>query len=152
MKKIKSFEVDHTKIDRGMYMSRADDDIITYDIRMIKPNIPPYLENAGLHTFEHLFATYTRNSEFSKNIVYVGPMGCRTGFYFLVRNLAPENAIKLVYDTMNYINNFKGYVPGVSEKECGNYKDHDLKKAKTYANDMLEILKNWNVNKLQYNS
>ena len=151
MEKIKSFEVDHTKIDKGMYISRVDDGIITYDIRMIKPNTPPYLENAGLHTFEHLFATYTRNSEFGKNVVYAGPMGCRTGFYFLTRNLAPESAIKLVCDAMSYIKDFNGSIPGVSETECGNYKDHDLKKAKTYAENMLTILKYWNTNKLKYN-
>ncbi len=87
MQKIKSFEVDHTKLDVGMYISRIDDDIVTYDIRMVKPNTPPFLENAGLHTFEHLFATYVRNSNFSKNIVYVGPMGCRTGFYLLTKKL-----------------------------------------------------------------
>ena len=70
MQKIKSFEIDHTKLDVGMYVSRTDENITTYDIRMVKPNTPPFLGNAGLHTFEHLFATYVRNSEFSDNIVY----------------------------------------------------------------------------------
>ncbi len=66
MERIKSFEVDHTKIDKGMYISRIDDDIVTYDIRMVRPNTPPYLENDGLHTLEHLFATYARNSKWGK--------------------------------------------------------------------------------------
>lgn len=150
MKTIKSFEVDHTKIEKGMYISRTDEDIVTYDIRMIKPNTPPCLENSGLHTFEHLLATYVRNSENGKNIVYVGPMGCRTGFYMLTRDLAHDSAIKLVQNSMSYIKDFDGYIPGVSEKECGNYKDHNLNKAKTYAADMCKVLKNWDVNKLNY--
>lgn len=73
MKKIESFKVDHTKISKGLYISRIDGDIVTYDIRMVKPNTPPFLENAGLHSFEHLLATFMRNSDYSKNIVYVGP-------------------------------------------------------------------------------
>jgi S-ribosylhomocysteine lyase len=151
MKTIKSFEVDHTKIKKGMYVSRVDEDVTTYDIRMVNPNTPPYLENPGLHTFEHLFATYVRNSENGRNIVYVGPMGCRTGFYLLTRNLTHDAVIKLVCGAMNYIKDFSGSIPGASEKECGNYKDHDLNKAKIYASDMSEILNNWDVNMLIYN-
>lgn len=151
MKIIKSFEVDHTKIEKGMYISRVDGDITTYDIRMIKPNKPPFLDNSGLHTFEHLFAIYVRNSKNGKNIVYAGPMGCRTGFYLLTRGLAHEITIKLVQSAMNYIKNFNGSIPGASEKECGNYRDHDSKKAKIYASDMFEVLKNWDEEKLNYN-
>ena len=80
MKRIKSFEVDHTKFGIGMYTSRIDGDITTYDVRMAKPNGGRYLEYPAIHTIEHLFATYARNTEFSDNIIYVGPMGCRTGF------------------------------------------------------------------------
>lgn len=151
MQKIKSFEVDHTKLDVGMYISRIDDDIATYDIRMVKPNTPPFLENSGLHTFEHLFATYVRNSKFSKNIVYAGPMGCRTGFYFLTRRMSHEDSINLVKQTMDFIANFDGKIPGASEKECGNYLDHNLKLAKLYAQKMSLVLKNWNTEDLEYN-
>jgi S-ribosylhomocysteine lyase len=151
VKTIKSFEVDHTKIEKGMYVSRTDADITTYDIRMVKPNTPPYLKNSGLHTFEHLFATCLRNSESGRNIVYVGPMGCRTGFYLLTRGLTHDAVIKIVVDAMSYIKNFNGIIPGASEKECGNYKDHDLKKAKIYAADMLEVLKKWSPSMLSYN-
>lgn len=150
MEKIKSFTVNHNKIDKGMYISRIDNDIITYDIRMVKPNTPPFLENAGLHTFEHLFATFVRNSQFSKNIVYVGPMGCRTGFYLLTRNLPHNSAINLVIDTMKFIAKFNGKIPGSTKVECGNYLDHDLKKAKEYANDMLKVLSNYTVKDLEY--
>lgn len=150
MDKIESFKVDHTKISKGMYISRIDDDIVTYDIRMVKPNMPPFLENAGIHSFEHLFATFMRNSEYSKNIVYVGPMGCRTGFYLLVRGLSHEAALKLTKKAMNYIANFSGDLPGCSQAECGNYLEHDLNKAKKYASNMSYVLKNWSVENLNY--
>lgn len=150
MQKIKSFEVDHTKLDVGMYISRVDDDIVTYDIRMVKPNTPPFLESAGLHTFEHLFATYVRNSEFSKNIVYAGPMGCRTGFYFLTRKMSHQDAINLVRRAMNFIANFDGEIPGATEKECGNYLEHNLKMARLYAGKMSSILENRSINDLEY--
>lgn len=150
MKKIKSFQVDHTKINKGMYMSRIDDNIVTYDIRMVKPNTPPYLENAGLHSFEHLFATYLRNSSISNNIIYVGPMGCRTGFYLITRNLSHDSAIKSTIESMKFIAEFNGELPGKSEVECGNYLDHDVNKAKEYGREMYEVLKNWDISKLNY--
>ena len=150
MEKIESFQVDHTKIDKGMYISRIDDDIVTYDIRMVKPNTPPFLENAGLHSFEHLFATFVRNSEFSKNVVYVGPMGCRTGFYLLTRGLSHESALNLTKESMRFIAGFDGILPGNTAVECGNYCDHDVDKAKQYAQDMWRVLKNWQVDMLDY--
>lgn len=151
MNKIESFKVDHTKINQGMYISRVDSDIVTYDIRMVKPNMPPFLENAGLHSFEHLFATFVRNSKFSKNIVYVGPMGCRTGFYLLVRGITHEQALSLTKDAMNYIASFNGIIPGNTAVECGNYLNHDVDKAKEYAQDMCGVLKDWRVENLEYN-
>ena len=100
MKKITSFCVDHDHLEKGMYVSREDGDVITYDLRMVKPNQGGYLENAGLHTLEHLFATYVRNTEESDAIVYVGPMGCRTGFYLLTRDtLSRARALALVQET-----------------------------------------------------
>lgn len=150
MNKIESFKVDHTKISKGMYISRVDEDIITYDIRMVKPNTPPFLENAGLHSFEHLFATFMRNSQYKKNIIYVGPMGCRTGFYLLIRGLSNELALDLTKKAMNYIANFNGILPGNTAMECGNYLDHDVEKAKEYAQDMLSVLNNWCEEDLYY--
>ena len=83
MKRIASFEVNHDKLKPGMYTSRIDGDITTYDIRMVYPNAGTYIEPAAGHTFEHLFATYARNSRFADSIIYCGPMGCQTGFYFI---------------------------------------------------------------------
>ena len=112
MNKIASFTVNHDKLDKGMYLSRTDGDVITYDIRMKKPNGGDYLGNGALHTFEHLFATYARNSRFSDSVIYVGPMGCRTGFYFLVRNnISHTQAIALVKESFEYIARFSGEIP-----------------------------------------
>ena len=79
MKRIASFEVNHDKLKPGMYTSRIDGDITTYDIRMVYPNAGTYIQPAAGHTFEHLFATYARNSKFADQIIYCGPMGCQTG-------------------------------------------------------------------------
>ena len=112
MEKIASFQVNHDILKKGLYISRIDDDIITYDIRMKEPNKGDYLENPTMHTFEHLFATYTRNTEFSKNIIYVGPMGCRTGFYFLVRNkISHKEVIELLQKTFPKLQAKNGVVP-----------------------------------------
>ena len=93
MERIASFCVDHTKLDRGMYLSRQDGDVLTWDIRMKKPNHGDYLSTGAAHTLEHLFATYARNSQYKDGVIYVGPMGCRTGFYLLTRGLTPAEAL-----------------------------------------------------------
>ena len=151
MKTIASFTINHDLLDVGMYTSRVDGDVVTYDVRMKKPNAGEYLEDSGLHTFEHLFATFARNSKYSGSVVYVGPMGCRTGFYFLVRDsISPEKAINIVYDAFCFIADFEGTIPGSERKECGNYVAHDLVAAKKYAKDMLPTLRDWTVEKLVY--
>ncbi len=150
MKRIASFEVDHTKLERGMYTSRIDGDVTTYDIRMRKPNSEPVMDNASIHTIEHLFATFVRNSKFSNEIIYFGPMGCRTGFYFLVRNVSPADAVKLTQNAFKFIADFDGEIPGVSAAECGNYKDHSLAGAKAEAEKFLPVIENWDETKLKY--
>ncbi len=150
MERIASFCVDHTTLERGMYTSRIDGDVTTYDIRMKKPNAGDYLAVPALHTIEHLFATYARNSAFKEHVIYVGPMGCRTGFYLLVRDLAPADAIRLVQDSFRFMAAYEGDIPGASEKECGNYREQDLAGAKREAAAMLPVLAGWTVEKLKY--
>ena len=151
MKKIASFTIDHTILPKGMYTSRIDGDCVTYDIRTRRPNKETVMENAAIHTLEHLFATYVRNSEQSDNVIYFGPMGCRTGFYFIVRDaVSPAEAIGLTKDALSFCASFEGDVPGVSEKECGNYRDHDLSGAKKEAAEMVKVLENWTVSDLAY--
>ncbi len=150
MRKIASFCVNHLTLGKGMYISRVDGDIVTYDIRMKVPNAGDYLENAPLHTFEHLFATYARNSALSGSVVYVGPMGCRTGFYLLMRGVSHAEALALTRESMDFIAAYEGEVPGVSARECGNWLDHDLQKARAYAADMARVLKDWDEARMTY--
>ncbi len=151
MKKIASFTVNHNLLEKGMYLSRIDGDVVTYDIRMKKPNGGDYLCMSAAHTFEHLFATYARNSEYGGSVIYVGPMGCRTGFYFLVRNeVSHAQAIELVKNAMAFIRDFKGEISGNSSVECGNYLDHDLVGAKALGEDMAKVLASWQEKDLEY--
>lgn len=151
MKKIASFTVNHDKLQKGMYISRVDGDVVTYDIRMKTPNAGDYLSNGALHTFEHLFATYARNSALSDSVIYVGPMGCRTGFYFLLRDrVSRADALALVKESFAFIEQFEGEIPGSRREECGNYLEHDLPGAKVTAADMLRVLKNWTPEKMEY--
>ena len=152
MRKITSFCVAHDVLLKGMYISRVDGDVITYDLRMVTPNQPPYLDQKGLHTFEHLFATYVRNSQYSDQIIYVGPMGCRTGFYFLTRDsLSHADAIALIQETMGFISTFEGDIPGAQEsKECGAYREHDLQSAKEMASAYFDVIKDYQVSQLDY--
>lgn len=144
MNKIESFKVNHTKLEEGIYVSRVDGDITTYDMRFIKPNNleNKYLDNETMHTFEHLFATYIRNSKISDDIIYFGPMGCQTGFYLLVRNADNVIVLDIVLDVLTKIINHYGEVFGCSEVECGNYKTLKLEKAKIIAEKYYDILKN----------
>lgn len=151
MERIASFTVNHDVLKKGMYISRIDGDIVTYDIRMKVPNGGDYLSASAAHTIEHLFATFARNSRFSKDVIYVGPMGCRTGFYLLVRDqITQENAIALVQESMAFVRDFEGEIPGNKRIECGNYLDHDLLGAKEAARDTCEVLKDWTAEKLRY--
>ncbi|MCH5299347.1 MAG: S-ribosylhomocysteine lyase [Ruminococcus sp.] len=150
MKKITSFTVDHNKLDRGIYVSRIDGDITTFDMRFIKPNTPPFLPNPVMHTIEHLFATYSRNSELSQQVIYFGPMGCRTGFYFLVRDMDNETALKLMKDTIKKCINHEGDIPGNSKVECGNYLEHDVAGAHKALIDYYEVIKDYTVGQMQY--
>lgn len=151
MKRIASFTVNHDTLEKGMYVSREDGDVITYDIRMKKPNGGDYLSTAASHTIEHLFATYARNSDCADGVIYVGPMGCRTGFYLLLRDsVSRADAIKLVKDSMAFIKDFSGTIPGSTRQECGNYKEHDLPGAQLVAADMLSVLSDWQETNLAY--
>ena len=152
MEKIKSFQVDHTKFGVGMYISRIDGDIVTYDLRMVKPNGGVYLETPSMHTIEHLLATYVRNSRFAENVVYAGPMGCRTGFYLLLRGMEHKDAIDLVKASLKFISEYNDEIPGVSIEECGNYLEHNLENAKKDVVPLLKKLEDYNVEMLKYNS
>ena len=151
MEKIASFTINHNTLKPGLYVSRVDGDVVTYDLRMRRPNQPPFLTNAALHTIEHLFATFARNGKYRESVVYFGPMGCRTGCYLLLRDtVTKEEAIGLVRDTMNQIAAYEGEIPGAKAEECGNYLEHDLEGARNEARAYAQILKNWKTENLAY--
>ena len=138
--RIASFDVDHDYIKEGIYISRIDGDITTYDLRTRLPNMGDYMSNVTMHTFEHLFATYVRNSEIGSQVIYFGPMGCQTGFYLLVRNADNGLVLKTVKDVLSKIINHTGEVFGKSRKECGNYENLELRSAVREAVRYLDAL------------
>lgn len=150
MEKIASFQVDHRKFGVGMYISRIDGDIVTYDVRMVKPNGGVYLSSPSMHTIEHLFATYARSSLVKDDVIYVGPMGCRTGFYLLMRSSDHAAAIDLVRQALEFIKDFASDIPGATEPECGNYLEHDLSAAKLDVIPLLNVLSGYPIEKLIY--
>lgn len=150
MEKIASFQVDHTVLLPGMYVSRVDGDVTTFDLRFVRPNVPPYLSMPAVHTLEHLFATFARNSEHKDKVIYFGPMGCRTGFYFLTRDLSRDEALTLTQQALAFVATFDGDIPGVSAVECGNWLEHDLDGARAYAATMTDVLRDWTAEKMDY--
>lgn len=151
LKRIASFSVNHDVMTRGMYVSRIDGDVVSYDVRMKLPNGGDYLAQAAMHTLEHLLATYLRNTDAADSVVYVGPMGCRTGFYILLRDeISREQALGLVQAAFAFAAAFEGAVPGATRPECGNYLEHDLLGAKAEAAAMVQVLADWSAAKMDY--
>ena len=140
MERIKSFQINHNILEPGFYISREDDNVITYDLRTRKPNAGDYMDNATMHSLEHMFATYSRNSKVADKVVYFGPMGCQTGFYFLVKDLAPVEVFELTKQILADILAYEGPVFGASAIECGNYANLDLDLAKTEEEKYLAVL------------
>ncbi len=150
MERIASFCINHDTLQPGMYLSRVDGGVVTYDIRFVRPNTPPYLPTPVMHTIEHLMATYVRNSPHKDKIVYFGPMGCRTGFYFLTQGLSHEDAIRLMGEALAFTAGYEGEIPGASAAECGNWLEHDLPGARQWAARMVPVLENYTEEQLSY--
>ena len=141
IQRIKSFEIDHDILMPGFYISRVDGDITTYDMRTRRPNMGDYMSDLTMHSVEHMFATYMRNSEIAANVIYFGPMGCQTGFYLLVRDEAPDRVFEVAKNVLEKIINHDGGMFGASAKECGNYRCLSLDAAKAECATYLEVLK-----------
>lgn len=152
MERIASFSVDHDKLVPGLYLSRRDGDVVTLDLRFKKPNTGDLLSNSEMHSAEHLIATLLRNSPEKDGVIYFGPMGCQTGFYFLFdqRNLSLEEAVELVKRVFRQGGYFEGPMPGKSAKECGNYINLDLDTGKAICKWYAELVADWTVEKLAY--
>ena len=145
MEKIASFTIDHLKLERGLYVSRKDEQngvtVTTFDLRMTVPNKEPVMDNPALHTVEHLGATFLRNCANKNQVVYFGPMGCRTGFYLVMfGNLQSDDVFALVQEMCNFVLQFQGDVPGATPSECGNFSEQNLAMAKWYVARYLDDL------------
>ena len=137
MNKIASFQVNHLDLLPGLYLSRQDrrDQCIvsTFDLRVTAPNREPVMDTPAIHTIEHLGATFLRNSSRKEEIIYFGPMGCRTGFYLVVfGDQIAEDVYPLVLDMCDFILGFEGEIPGARPEECGNWSEQNLNMAKYY--------------------
>ena len=152
MERIASFTVDHNKLRPGLYLSRRDGDIITFDLRFKTPNTGDLLSNSEMHSAEHLIATLLRNSEDREAVIYFGPMGCQTGFYFLFDNrlLSCEGAIELLKEVFSAAADFTGEMPGKSPAECGNYVNLDVETGRAVCRFYAELIRDWTVEELVY--
>ena len=140
VRRIASFSVNHDFVDEGIYVSRIDGDVTSYDLRTRKPNCGDYMDNVTMHSVEHMFATYVRNSSIGERVIYFGPMGCRTGFYLLVRDAENDEVLSVVLETLEKIIAHEGEVFGKSRVECGNYLELDMEAARAEAKRYLEAL------------
>ena len=140
VQKIASFTIDHDLLTEGIYLSRIDGDVTTYDLRTRVPNAGDYMDNLTMHSVEHMFATYVRASRIAERVIYFGPMGCQTGFYLLVRNAENEEVLEIVKEVLKKIINHDGKMFGAVKKECGNYKNLDLAAAKRECERYLSVL------------
>ena len=140
IERIASFSVDHTTLLPGIYVSRVDGDVTTYDLRTRTPNSDDLMDHATMHTVEHMLATFLRNSDIAKDVLYFGPMGCQTGFYLLVRNADNGTVLAAVKDALAKTVAHTGDVFGNSAVECGNYRTLALAKAQQEAARYLAVL------------
>ena len=152
MERIASFQVDHNKLLPGMYLSRRDGEVVTFDLRFKKPNTGDLLTNAEMHSVEHIIATLLRNGRARDAVIYFGPMGCQTGFYFLFdgRQLSDSDAVELVKETFAAGAAFEGEMPGKSAIECGNYINLEVSLAREQCAYYSRLIRDWTVEKLAY--
>lgn len=156
MEKITSFTIDHIRLQPGVYVSRKDPVgdrmVTTFDLRITSPNEEPVMNTAEIHAIEHLAATFLRNHrQWKEDVLYFGPMGCRTGFYLLMKgDLSSQEILPLVTECFCFIRDYDGEIPGASAKDCGNYLDMNLPAAKWWAKRYAQLLKNIPVDRLVY--
>ena len=152
MERIASFTVDHNKLVPGLYYSRRAGSVVTFDLRFKKPNTGDLLSNAEMHSAEHLIATLLRNSRAKEAVVYFGPMGCQTGFYFLFDSalLSVADAVELLKEVFTAAARYDGEMPGASAAECGNYINLDVELGKAVCAFYADLIRDWTEEKLAY--
>jgi S-ribosylhomocysteine lyase len=141
MNRIPSFSKNHDTLSVGLHQSMQMSGVTTWDLRFKKPNAGDYITPKALHTVEHILATVLRNSDKKDDVIYFGPMGCRTGFYLLTTNLNYEEVLTLLKQSFETALTFTT-IPGSKREECGNYLEHDLQGALKEIADYLQILNN----------
>ena len=139
--KIASFTVDHDLLDEGIYVSRIDGDITTYDLRTRVPNCGDYMDNLTMHSVEHMIATYIRSSSIGDRVIYFGPMGCQTGFYLLVRDADNAEVLRVLTEVLEKVISHDGEMFGAVRRECGNYKNLSVDAAKAECARYLAALR-----------
>ena len=151
MEVIQSFTIDHTRLKPGIYVSREDKGFTTFDLRITEPNKEPAVAPAAMHSMEHLMATWFRNSEVKDDVVYVGPMGCLTGMYIIMKDYGSategresgsytvENMRRLTIECLEWILT-QDEVPATEPQSCGNYLLHDLPMCKWECKRYLDRL------------
>lgn len=152
MERIASFQVNHNTLRPGLYLSRQDGTVITYDLRFKTPNTGDLLTNGEMHSVEHILATLLRNSPHKDSVIYFGPMGCQTGFYFLFdgATLTHAQAIALLQDCLAKGAAWEGEIPGKSAVECGNYRNLDVSLARIQCAYYRDVIQSWTEDRLQY--
>jgi S-ribosylhomocysteine lyase len=146
MNKIESFQIDHRFLQPQVRLAgkKTYKGIVVtkFDIRLRKPNTKP-VPTGIMHTLEHLLATFLRSDpKVDKMLIDISPMGCRTGFYMsMLGDRGVREIIPLLRKSFEEIITFEGGIPGATEKECGNYKDHNLEGAKREAMAYVQYLK-----------
>ena len=150
--RITSFSINHDVLLPGLYVSRVDGDVTTYDMRTRRPNTGDLMDNSTMHSLEHMFATYIRNGDLKDSVVYFGPMGCQTGFYFLFdgEKLSNANAVRLLQRVFTAAAKFDGAMPGASARECGNYRNLDVELARRCCAYYADVIADWTEEKLVY--
>ena len=152
MERIASFTVDHNVLVPGLYLSRRDGSVVTFDLRFKKPNTGDLLTNSQMHSVEHLIATFLRNSAHKDAVVYFGPMGCQTGFYFLFDGdrMTNAQAIALLQEVFAQAAAYGGAMPGCSAAECGNYRSLNLEEGRACCAWYSALIEPWTEEMLQY--
>ena len=138
--KIASFTVDHDLLEEGIYVSRIDGDVTTYDLRTRVPNSGDYMDNLTMHSVEHMIATYVRSSSIGDRVIYFGPLGCQTGFYLLVRNADNAEVLAVLKEVLGKVVHHDGEMFGAVRRECGNYKNLSIDAAKRECARYLSVL------------
>ena len=152
MERIASFQVDHNKLEPGLYLSRRDGHVTTFDLRFKKPNTGDLLSNAEMHSVEHIIATLLRNGKQKDAVIYFGPMGCQTGFYLLFdsRRLTDAEAIGLLQRVFSAAAAYDDAMPGSSAIECGNFANLSVREGRRVCAFYAGVIAEWTEERLQY--